>query len=137
MKLLFDTNVVLDVLLARQPWYDDAAALWQAMDDGLVDVVISASSVTDIHYIVRKGAGSQSALDAVRLCLDAFRVSAVDRELLESACRRQGKDFEDDLQIAIADRLSLDAIVTRDATGFMNSTLCALTPAECRTQLGV
>lgn len=137
MKVLFDTNVVLDVLLARQPWVDDAEALWRSMDDGLLQVVISASSVTDISYIVRKGAGIQAAYDSVRLCLDAFEVGAVDRELLEVAHRRHGRDFEDDLQSALAERLFLDAVVTRDTAGFASSKIAVLTPAQCRQRLGV
>jgi predicted nucleic acid-binding protein len=107
------------------------------LDDGLLQVVVNASSVTDIHYVVRKGAGPQAALDAVRLCLDAFQIGPVDKELLEIAYFKHGDDFEDDLQIVSAERLSLDAIVTRDASGFSNSSLLALTPVECRTRLGV
>lgn len=137
MKVLFDTNVVLDVLLARHPWCEDATALWQAMDDGVLQVVLCASSVTDIHYIVRKGAGSQAALESVRLCLDAFQIGAIDKELLETAYLKHGADFEDDLQIAISERLRLDAIVTRDATGFTDSTIRVLTPAQCRASLGI
>lgn len=137
MRVLFDTNVVLDVLLARHPWSQDAAVLWQAMDDGVLQVVLSASSVTDIHYIVHRGAGSRAALEAVRLCLDAFHISAVDGSLLETAYNRRGLDFEDDLQIATSERMRLDAIVTRDATGFVDSSIPALSPTECRAQLNI
>jgi predicted nucleic acid-binding protein len=48
MRVLLDTNVVLDVLLNRQPWVNDAAAVWQANDDGRVIVYLAASTFTDI-----------------------------------------------------------------------------------------
>lgn len=137
MKVLFDTNVVLDVLLKRQPWCEDVYALWPALRSGHLRGFVGASSVTDIFDIVSKGAGPQVAREAVRICLDSFGVAALDKVLLEVACLRSGRDFEDDLQIASAAKLALDAIVTRDAQGFVDSPIPIYTPAQCRAHLGV
>jgi predicted nucleic acid-binding protein len=54
MRVLFDTNVVLDVLLRREPWVVEAQALWQAVDDGRIVGYIPAVAVTNIVYIARR-----------------------------------------------------------------------------------
>ena len=54
LRVLLDTNVVLDWLLDRKPWSDDALPLWQARDTGRLITYISASAVTDIFYIARR-----------------------------------------------------------------------------------
>lgn len=136
MKLvLFDTNVVLDALLKRAPWDADAAACWQASDDGKIMGCLAASTLTDIFYIARKQKGLNVARDAIRICLDAFAICTVDRMVLEQTVDLPGRDFEDNLQIACATLADLDLIVTRDKDGFRDSTIQALTPTELLSQL--
>lgn len=136
MKLvLFDTNVVLDVLLKRSPWDADAAACWQAIDDRKILGCITASTLTDIFYIARKHAGQADAFNALRVCLDAFAICQVDRRALEEALDLPGNDFEDNLQIACASLADLDLILTRDPNGFKSATLPILAPADLLLQL--
>lgn len=54
LKVLVDTNVVIDWLNDRQPWADEARLLWDSCDAGLVDLYLPASVLTDIFYILRK-----------------------------------------------------------------------------------
>ena len=135
MRVLLDTNVVLDVLLSREPWFDDAQALWLAADNGQLSVFLSAASLTDIHYIARRLADAERARQAVRVCLDAFEILAADRAALERAQQLGGADFEDNLQIACAEAAGLDAIVTRDTAGYADSGVAILSPPDCRTLL--
>jgi predicted nucleic acid-binding protein len=130
MQILFDTNVLLDVLLDRQPWVMESKQLWDANDQGKIFGYLTASSLTDIFYIARRHAGHARAIEAVRICLEGFRISSVDQLVLETALSLHGKDFEDNLQIACAQRDGLDAIVTRDKAGFTHSKVVLLTPAE-------
>ena len=136
-QALFDTNVVLDALLKRTPWDVDAAACWQACDDGRILGCLTASSLTDIFYVARKQKGLASAGDAIRVCLATFAICQVDRSVLEQAMDLVGNDFEDNLQIACATLAGLDVIVTRDKGGFRNSAIPAFTPAELLTQLNL
>ena len=129
-RAFFDTNVVLDVLLKRSPWDVDAAACWQACDEGTLLGFLTASTLTDIFYLARKQKGLDDAREAVRLCLKTFAICTVDRTALEAAIDLSGTDFEDNLQIACATLAGLDAIVTRDHQGFRDSLIPALTPAE-------
>lgn len=129
-RVLFDANVVLDVLLKREPWVKDAQALWQANDERRLVGYITASTVLDIFYVARKLAGLELAHQAAQVCLEAFEICVVDRLALEQAAALPGTDLEDNLQIVSADRAALDAIITRDSQGFKHSPVPALTPTE-------
>ena len=135
MQILFDTNIVLDVLLNRQPWVTESAAIWQANDDGRIDGFFVASALTDIFYIARRLTDLENAHKAIRICLEAFQVCPVDRETLELAASLAGTDFEDNVQIACAQIANLDAIVTRDTDGFEATSISTLAPAELLAQL--
>ena len=136
MRILLDTNVVLDVLLNREPWVAEASAIWKANDDGRIVGYLMASALTDIFYIARRLAGREAARAAVQTCLDAFEFCPVDRHTLEQALLLSGTDFEDNLQMVCAEIAQLDAIVTRDPGDFKNSTITALTPANVLARLG-
>lgn len=135
MRILLDTNIVLDVLLNREPWVAEATALWQAIDDGRVVGYITASTITDIFYIARRLTNRETAYQAIRTCLDTFEICAVDRQALEQAATLVGQDFEDNLQIACASLADLDAIVTRNIGDFEEAQISILTPLEVLTQI--
>jgi predicted nucleic acid-binding protein len=135
MRVLFDTNVVLDVLLKREPWAHESTLLWEAADSELIEAWMSASAITDVFYVVRRKSGAENALAAVKACLEALQISAVDNKLLNRAVLLPSTDFEDNLQIVCAAHEGLDAIITRDKKGFTSSSVPALTPTECLLQL--
>ena len=135
MKVLLDTNAVLDVLLARQPWVAAAQAVWRAHDEGLITAFVSASSMTDVYYIVRRLAGAELAREAIRTCIATFEICTVDRAVLVDADRLPGRDFEDNVQIACAVLAALDAIVTRDPRGYADSPIGVLSPDDLLRQL--
>ncbi len=135
MRVLLDTNVLLDVLLNRDPWVKQASAVWQASDEGEIVGYIMACAIADIFYIARRLVTIETARAAVRICLDAFEVCSVDQQTLEHAETLSGSDFEDNLQIACADMTGLDAIVTRDKKGFQSAVIPVLTPTELLAQL--
>lgn len=112
MRILIDTNVLLDVLLNRAPWVAHAAALWKACTDGQVTGYVCASSFTDIFYIARRLTNLDRARIAVRLCLETFEVCSVNQSALQMAYGLPGSDFEDNVQIACAPQYALDAIVS-------------------------
>jgi predicted nucleic acid-binding protein len=136
MRILIDTNVALDVLLNRDPWVVQSSAIWQANDEGQAVGYIMACAIADIFYIARRLTSLETARAAVSICLEAFEVCAVDMQALEQAEALPGSDFEDNLQIACASLAGLDAIVTRDRSGFQGAPMPVLTPAELLMQLG-
>ncbi|MDZ7966779.1 MAG: PIN domain-containing protein [Nostoc sp. DedSLP03] len=136
MRVLFDTNVLLDALLAREPFVADAAFLLQTVELGQVEGFMSATTVTDIHYLVgRQTKSTEIAIAAVTQLLALMEICAVDRDVLEQAIALRLTDFEDAVQVASAMKLGLEAIVTRDVDGFTGSPIPVLSPKEMRNQL--
>jgi predicted nucleic acid-binding protein len=120
MRVLFDTNILLDALLAREPFVRDASFLFEAVEGGQIQGFISATTVTDVHYLVgRQTRSAETAITAVTRLLQLMEICTVDREVLEQAIALRLPDFEDAVQVASAIRLELDAIVSRDVNGFI------------------
>lgn len=135
MRVLLDTNVLLDVLLERVPWVKDSGEVWQAHEQGRISAYVMACAINDIFYIARRLKTLETAYEAVKLCLETFELCEVSRQTLEWARKLPGNDFEDKLQIACAYFASLDAIVTRDGTGFEVAPMLVLSPAELLQRL--
>ena len=127
MKVLVDTNIVLDFLLQREPFFQDAELLFAAIDDEKIVGYVTATTLTDIFYIARKHTSSiKHARQAIAETLTVMEVCRVDRAILESALNSGFDDFEDAVQIFSAVAQNLDAIVTRDNKGFINSPIPVL-----------
>lgn len=136
MRVLFDTNVLLDALLAREPFVADAAFLLETVESGQVEGFMSATTVTDVHYLVgRQTKSAEVAIAAVTRLLALMEICAVDREVLEQAIALGLTDFEDAVQVASAIKLGLEAIVTRDVDGFTGSPIAVLSPKDMRNRL--
>lgn len=135
MKVLVDANVILDVLLNRQPWVVDSQAVWDANHQGRVQGYVVATAVTNLFYIARKLVGQPLALRGVFDCLAAFDVISVDGAVLFDAAKMPGTDFEDNVSIQCAVLSGMDHIVTRDVSGFVQSPVPAVSPAELLARL--
>lgn len=136
MQVLFDTNVLLDALLLREAFVADAVFLLEAVETGRIVGFVSATTVTDVHYLVKRQAKSaEAAMTAVTRLLALMEVCPVDREVLELAITLGLADFEDAVQVAGAAALGLDAIVTRDVDGFVDSSILVLSPDGLKKHL--
>jgi predicted nucleic acid-binding protein len=137
VRVLIDTNIVLDFLLQREPFFQDAELLFQAIDASQVIGYVTATTLTDIFYISRKYTRSiEQARQAVLETLTAMVICPVDRAVLESAFNSGLVDFEDAVQIFGAVAQGLDAILTRDNKGFLSSPIPVLSIQELLQQLG-
>lgn len=127
MRVLLDTNIILDYLLEREPFLQNAEALFEKIDSEKVVGYVTATTLTDIFYIARKQTQSiELARQAVSTTLTVMIVCSVNRTILESAFASDLADFEDAVQISCAVSQNLDAIVTRDIQGFSNSPIPTL-----------
>ena len=127
MKVLVDTNITLDILLEREPFHQDAGKLFEAIDLGQIIGYVTATTLTDIFYIARKHTRSlELARQAVSSILATMIICPVNRTVLESAFASGLTDFEDAIQIYSAIAQDLDAIITRDTTGFLSSSIPVL-----------
>jgi predicted nucleic acid-binding protein len=135
IRVLLDTNVVLDFLLDRAPFAEAAAALWQANEDGKLEAYVSVITPINVFYIARKLKGAPAARQLVESLLAACRVCELDREKLLSALALPFKDFEDAAQVVSAQGESLDALVTRDPNDYESTSFPVLSPSDCLKQL--
>ncbi len=136
MRVLIDTNIVLDFLLQREPFFQDADLLFQAIATEQVDGHITATTLTDIFYIARRHTRSiEQARQAVSETLNVMTICPVDRAILESALSSNLADFEDAVQIFSAVAQKLDGIVTRDRQGFTNSPISVFSIQELLSQV--
>ena len=95
MRILFDTNVLLDALLEREPYMRDAAELLAAVEMGTLSGLLGATTVTTIAYIAERALGRERTLQGIYRLLTLFEVAPVTRAVLEDALRLDFQDFED------------------------------------------
>ncbi|MDR1581391.1 MAG: PIN domain-containing protein [Synergistaceae bacterium] len=131
MKTVFvDTNVILDVLLQNDNFFQDSLKIFKLAELGTVRAYVSASSLTDIFYITRKHLTMTAARSAVNALLDIFHVAGVDGDDLKGALDLPILDMEDALQLWCAQKIRAEALITRDAKGFSHSSIAAFSPAD-------
>lgn len=126
---MIDTNVVLDVLMARRPHVDHALAVFALVDSGRVRGVVGATTITTVFYLAAKAVGVIRAREHVRSLLDLFDVASVDRAVLVAALDAGFDDFEDGVLHEAGVAARVDAIVSRDGTGFAAASLPVFTPS--------
>ncbi len=128
MKVLFDTNVVLDLLLERTPFVEDARALFVLVENGKIEGYLCATTVTTLHYLIEKETDKTEADEVIAMLLGLFEVAPVTHEVLSDACTHNGSDYEDSVIYTSAGKMHIDYIVTRDKKGFSASRVSVLNP---------
>ncbi len=130
MKVLIDTNVILDVLCKRDGFYEDAAKIMKYCEVNKVTGVISALTIPNIVYILRKELDMQKAKEVIEKLQLVFVVADLKNDDIKKALSMDFKNFEDALQSACASRINADYIITRNIRDFVNSKVKALKPTE-------
>ena len=118
MKPFVDTNILLDVLGERQPFYARSAAIWDLAERGHVDGLVAAISFTNVFYIMRKWGNTDTAREAVVLVRDAFTTTPCTAQVIEQAIDSELRDFEDAVQYFSALHADADCIITRNPGDF-------------------
>jgi len=135
-RILFDVNVVLDVLLDRKPHAEASSAAWAAVESGRCEGFIAAHAVTTIHYLLAKELGATGAKRAIGAILRVFRVAAVDEAVIQEAMRLSLTDFEDGVTAAAAQESDCAYLLTRDPKGFRGSAVRHIAPEALTALLG-
>jgi predicted nucleic acid-binding protein len=133
MNIFVDTNVLLDVLAERRPFYDDSAAVWTLAEQGKLRGLISALSFSNIYYIVRRLKDHRTATRAMFLLRDTFAPVACDQQVLFQAIDAGMKDFEDAIQYYSALRADAACLITRNLDHYPRAALSVLTPTQFLT----
>lgn len=130
MKILFDTNVILDTLLDREPFSKTSTALIAKVEDGTIAGLMSATTLTTIHYLAAKVIGTWPARDEIRKLLSLFEVAAVNRTVVDRALESKITDFEDAVLLEAARHAGADALVTRNGQDFKADKFAIYTPTD-------
>jgi len=131
MNVLIDTNVVLDQLVKREPFYENAERIRLLSEKGLITSYISASAVTDIYYIARKELGDKNtAIDLLNDLLKTTNVAAVTETSIHEALNLKWDDFEDAVQYVAGQNVSADYIITRNSNDFSGSEIDVISPED-------
>lgn len=127
-RLYFDTNVLLDHLLDRRPFADNAAVLWSMAERREATGLVAALSFNFVYYIVRHEADERAARRAIKGMRDVFQIVEVDSQIIHQAMNSTFADFEDAIQHACAVRSKATHLLTRDLAGFRRSEVPVVSP---------
>jgi predicted nucleic acid-binding protein len=130
MKIFIDTNIILDVIAERHPFYDASASIISLFEKDQAEGFVSAMSFNNTHYILRKKSGKNKALKAMRTLLDTFSVVSLDEKILSRTIDSGFNDFEDGIQFFSAMRCNADYLITRNIKDFPHQDIPVLTPEE-------
>lgn len=130
MKVLIDTNIILDVLCKRPDFYEDSAKVFKLCEVKRISGVISALSVPNIMYILRKELDAKKTKEILDNLSLIFSIADLKADDLKKAAAMEFKDFEDALQSACAARIKANYIITRNIRDFTMSKVAAIKPTE-------
>ena len=135
MRVLLDTNVILDFLLDREPFSEAAAGMWQVLQQGRAEGYVSPITPVNVFYIARKMKGADYARQLIIGLLAVCPACPLDDSSMQSALKLPLADYEDAVQLAGALAYQLDATITRDPDDFAGATLPIYSPADFLTRL--
>lgn len=130
MKVLVDTNVVLDVLLERRPFVDAAAQVFAMVEESRIEGFLCATTVTTVDYLLGQSLAPAKARETLQKLLNLFEIAAVNRPVLEQAMHSRIPDFEDAVLEQAARLVGADAVVTRNGKDFAKASIKVLDPIE-------
>lgn len=130
-KVLVDTNVLLDYLLIREPFYEDSYKIVSDCVDGKLDGCIAAHSISNMFFILRKDFEIKERREILINICKIFTVEGIDFEkILAGLYNEDFSDFEDCLQMECAKTFGADYIITRNVADYQNSEIPPVTPQE-------
>ncbi|MTJ47819.1 PIN domain-containing protein [Dolichospermum sp. UHCC 0259] len=129
-KVLFDSDVLLDILAQRQPFVVASAQALNTVMKKQVQGFVSGHAVTNIFYILRRQIGSEAARKLIENLLQHIQIASVTHEVIHQALKSPIKDFEDAVTSAAAMSAGLEIIVTRNKADFVESSIPAMLPEE-------
>ena len=136
MRILFDSNIILDYIVDREPFSSDAETVINLCMEKGFDCSVAAHTITNVFYILRKDMSLEDRRNVLLRILGMFNVVGIDADKLASALSNKDfADFEDCLQHECALAFSADYILTRNKKDFSDSSIPAIDPQELATMV--
>lgn len=130
MKIMFDTNIVLDVLMDRVPFSDSAVELFSKVEDGAIIGYMCGITLANVYYLAFRKLGTARAQEEIRKLLSLFEVAPINRLVLESALVVDFSDFDNAVIHEAACHVGADAVVTRNMRDYKKSRIPVYTSEE-------
>jgi len=133
-KILLDTNIILDIALERREFFEKSKELMLTLNKLNIPSYVTATTVTDIYYILKKSKGHQLTISFLKNLFDFIDIAGVDKEVVIRALISELTDFEDAVQTECASQNDINIIITRNIADFKKSKLVIVTPSEFISQ---
>ena len=135
MKILIDTNIIIDNALEREPFWNASEQVLSLIEKGTIAGYISASTFSDLYYIIRKARGRDWTLTYLKQLITFCQIATVNQDAIIMAFTTNFQDFEDSIQYSTAVVNKLDAIITRNTQDFPIVTPRIITPEQLIAEL--
>jgi predicted nucleic acid-binding protein len=130
IKVLFDLNIILDVLQEREPFYEISAQLLAHAETGKIQGFVAPHSLTTLFYLIQKDQSAAHAKVTITNLLQILKIAPIDQSTIEQALSLPYKDFEDAVQMMAALQCKADYLVTRNVKDFKPAPLSVIQPSE-------
>lgn len=128
-KLFIDSDVVIDFFTDREPHANPASELFELNEQGTIKLYLSALSINNIYYIVRKFLGHKKTLEVIETLTEMTEIIGTTKAELVEALKSNFSDFEDSVQHASALKIKgINAIITRNTKDYRNASIAVMTP---------
>lgn len=135
MKVLLDTNIIVDIALERQSYIINSETVLAFVEQGQIEGYISASTISDLYYLIRKQKGRDLTIEFLRQIVTFCQIATVNQAVITMALTANFRDFEDVIQYSTAVLNQLDAIITCNPQDFSVITPRILTPEQLIQEL--
>ncbi len=131
MKFYLDTNIIIDLILRRNPYFEMVSSIFNFSIDKNIDIFTSSHCIATIHYVCKKNIKEEILRDLIDEILNYLKIISVDETILRNSLKSHHKDFEDAIQIFCAHQIkNLDGIITRNLKDFSTSEIPVFSPDE-------
>jgi predicted nucleic acid-binding protein len=130
VKVLLDTNIILDVALERQPYFEISKQVLLLVEQEQIEGYISASTFSDLYYIIRRGRGRKWTMEFLNWLVTFCQIATVNEIVIKMSLNLNFKDFEDAIQYSTTVINQLDCLVTRNPQDFPVTSPRILTPSQ-------
>lgn len=131
MVVLIDTNVIIDFLMKREPYAEDAIKIVSLCNEKIISGYIAAHTISNIFYILRKEFSAKQRKEVLEAICGVFEISEIDKKKILAALENDKfDDLEDCLQMECAVEVGADYIITRNPSDFVNSEIAIIEPSD-------
>ena len=134
-KLFIDTNIVIDLLGEREPFYDSIAKIATLADKGKIQLIVSALTYSTVYYLLSRYEDKELVKEKIRQFKVIAETSDLTDKIIDKGLLSKFRDFEDSLQYYCAVETECNILITRNGKDFKESEIAVLTPEEYLSSL--